>query len=151
MVHYVRSDLYHSKAVHISQLTTQFTSRHDIISPAFPYIHILHRLNTQQPSLNDPKQLQTNPNNFIISPRKGEPQTYMFGQMRDALGITKSIDILDHIYTLPSDEQESAMEKIRNIERNAMASQKAQPGLIELMTYLQENSVRKGICTRNFE
>ncbi|KAK2045471.1 haloacid dehalogenase-like hydrolase [Colletotrichum somersetense] len=81
-----------------------------------------------------------------------EPQTYMFGEMRQALGIAKSVDILDHIYALPTKEaQETAMESIRQIERNAMASQVAQPGLANLMSYLDRRSVRKGICTRNFD
>ncbi|KAF6839627.1 had superfamily [Colletotrichum plurivorum] len=81
-----------------------------------------------------------------------EPQTYMFKEMRDALGITKAVDILDHIYALPTPEaQETAMESIRQIERTAMASQVAQPGLTELMAYLDNRGVRKGICTRNFD
>ena len=76
----------------------------------------------------------------------------MFGQMRDALGITKSIDILDHIYELPTvKEQQEAMEKIRSIERAAMASQEAQPGLAPLMDYLDSRGIPKAICTRNFE
>ncbi|ERS95915.1 hypothetical protein HMPREF1624_07449 [Sporothrix schenckii ATCC 58251] len=80
------------------------------------------------------------------------PQTYMFGQMRAALGITKGIDILDHIYALPTPEaRHEAMESIRNIERAAMASQEAQPGLAPLMDYLAARGVPKAICTRNFE
>ncbi len=76
----------------------------------------------------------------------------MFGQMREALGITKATDILDHIYSLPTPEQQhEAMEKIRSIERAAMASQEAQPGLAPLMDYLAARGVRKAICTRNFE
>jgi hypothetical protein len=44
----------------------------------------------------------------------------MFGEMRRALGIPRSVDILDHIYELPTPEQqETAMEKIREIERGA--------------------------------
>ena len=43
------------------------------------------------------------------------------------------------------------MEKIRAIERTAMAAQKPQPGLVALMEYLERRGVRKGICTRNFE
>ncbi|OAA61841.1 HAD superfamily hydrolase [Niveomyces insectorum RCEF 264] len=79
------------------------------------------------------------------------PQTYMFGEMRAALGITKSVDILDHIYALPTAEQrEDAMERIRAIERRAMASQEAQPGLAPLMAYLDRRGVPKAICTRNF-
>lgn len=49
------------------------------------------------------------------------------------------------------DEQLVAMEAIRNIEREAMKSQKPQPGLVELMTYLTSKDMKKGICTRNFE
>jgi phosphoglycolate phosphatase-like HAD superfamily hydrolase len=81
-----------------------------------------------------------------------EPQTYMFSEMRNALGITKSQDILEHVYSLPSpEEQHRAMELIRDIERRAMLQQVAQPGLTELMAYLDARGVRKGICTRNFD
>ncbi|OJD31719.1 had superfamily [Diplodia corticola] len=75
----------------------------------------------------------------------------MFGEMRAALGIDKSTDILDHIYALPSAEQDPAFEKIRAIERRAMDSQKPQAGLVELMDYLDSRGVPKGICTRNFD
>ncbi|KAF2125790.1 HAD-like protein [Dothidotthia symphoricarpi CBS 119687] len=71
--------------------------------------------------------------------------------MRAALGITKSVDILDHIYSLPAAEQEDAQEKIRAIERAAMKSQKPQAGLVELMDYLDSRNIKKGICTRNFD
>ncbi|OCL15004.1 HAD-like protein [Glonium stellatum] len=80
-----------------------------------------------------------------------EPQNYMFAQMRAALGISKPTDILDHIYGLPADEQEAEMEKIRNIEREAMRVQKPQAGLVELMEYIDSRGIRKGICTRNFD
>ncbi|MCJ1311866.1 hypothetical protein MMC25_005539 [Agyrium rufum] len=80
-----------------------------------------------------------------------EPQNYMFGQMREAMGIPKSVDILEHIYSLPASEQEGAMSKIQAIERDAMKLQKPQPGLVELMTYLDKRGIRKGICTRNFD
>ncbi|ROT34459.1 HAD-like protein [Sodiomyces alkalinus F11] len=81
-----------------------------------------------------------------------EPQTYMFSQMRAALSIAKSIDILEHVYSLPTPEaREEAMETIRAIEREAMAAQVAQPGLAEIMSYLDARGIRKGICTRNFD
>ena len=70
---------------------------------------------------------------------------------RAALDIPKSVDILDHIHSLPENEQEQAQEKIRVIERKAMLVQKPQAGLLELMEYLTRRGVRKGICTRNFE
>jgi phosphoglycolate phosphatase-like HAD superfamily hydrolase len=76
----------------------------------------------------------------------------MFAEMRSALGISKSVDILEHVYSLPTAEQQhEAMEKIRAIERTAMLKQVAQPGLTRLMSYLDERGIRKGICTRNFD
>jgi len=75
----------------------------------------------------------------------------MFAEMRNALGISRSVDILEHVYTLPPTEQHRAMELIRAIERTAMVSQVAQPGLVQLMSYLDSHGIRKGICTRNFD
>src|SRR6266480_2887675 len=76
----------------------------------------------------------------------------MFAEMRAALGIPKSVDILDRIYSLPTlEEQQMAHEKIRIIERRAMLVQKPQAGVLNLMRYLDERKVRKGICTRNFD
>jgi hypothetical protein len=75
----------------------------------------------------------------------------MFIEMRSALAIDKSIDILDHIYSLSPSQQEEAHAKIQAIERKAMQEQVPQPGLGELMECLEGWGVRKGICTRNFE
>jgi phosphoglycolate phosphatase-like HAD superfamily hydrolase len=76
----------------------------------------------------------------------------MFANMRAAVGIPRTSDILDHIYALPTpEEQEAAMEKIRAIEREAMTSQMPQPGLLLLMTYLERKQIPKAICTRNFD
>ncbi|PHH50808.1 putative uncharacterized hydrolase YOR131C [Ceratocystis fimbriata CBS 114723] len=80
-----------------------------------------------------------------------QPQTYMFGEMRRVLGIPKTVDILDHVYSLPEASQAAAHEAIRAIERRAMDEQAAQPGLAELMQYLDSRGIRKGICTRNFD
>ncbi|KAK4457204.1 HAD-like domain-containing protein [Cladorrhinum samala] len=81
-----------------------------------------------------------------------QPQTYMFDEMRSALNITKSTDILDHVYALPTQaDQDRAMSLIRAVESRAMLSQVAQPGLVSLMTYLSSRGIRKGICTRNFD
>ncbi|KAK6435028.1 hypothetical protein LTR95_008789 [Oleoguttula sp. CCFEE 5521] len=85
------------------------------------------------------------------TPEEGEPQNYMFGEMRDALGITKQIDILDHIYSLPADEQAEAHAKIEAIEHAAMRKQVPQPGLVTLMEFLDKHCIRKAICTRNFD
>jgi phosphoglycolate phosphatase-like HAD superfamily hydrolase len=75
----------------------------------------------------------------------------MFAQMRSALGIDKSVDILDHCHSLSESECEAALEKIREIERTAMTSQAPQPGLVTLMEYLESKHIPKGICTRNFD
>ncbi|KIW07742.1 uncharacterized protein PV09_01672 [Verruconis gallopava] len=80
-----------------------------------------------------------------------EPQNYMFQEMRDALGISKATDILEHVHSLPDGEQEAAMEKIKAIERRAMKDQKPQPGLTDLMSYLERRGIQKAICTRNFD
>lgn len=75
----------------------------------------------------------------------------MFAEMRAALGIPKSVDILEHIESLPAPQQLAATESIRAIERRAMASQVPQPGLARLMAYLDARAVPKAICTRNFD
>ena len=71
--------------------------------------------------------------------------------LRDALGIPKSTDILDHIYSLPQPAQSEAQAAIRAIESEAMVHQEPQPGLKELIEYLERRSIRMGLCTRNFE
>lgn len=86
----------------------------------------------------------------------------MFRLMRETLQIQKPTDILTHIRSLPIsppsaptlatplNHQGTAMLAIRAIEREAMAKQTPQPGLLELMTYLEQRGVRKALCTRNF-
>ena len=67
------------------------------------------------------------------------------------LGIPRSVDILDHIHSLPADQQEEAHSAIREIERQALKDQKPHVGLVELMDYLQSRGIRKAICTRSLE
>ncbi|GAB1209347.1 hypothetical protein APSETT445_008120 [Aspergillus pseudonomiae] len=73
--------------------------------------------------------------------------------MRESLGILhKEIDILHHISSLPTPEQQlEAADKIKTIEREAMQTQEPQPGLVELMDYLHERGVKRALCTRNFD
>ena len=84
----------------------------------------------------------------------------MFREMRAALNIPKSVDILEHIRSLSlepdsedalSSPRSRAVEVIQNIERSAMIVQTPQPGLTELMRYLDQRKVRKALCTRNFQ
>jgi len=71
--------------------------------------------------------------------------------MRDALGITKQTDIIDHMTSLPEDEQKTAFAKVKEIEEIAMEQMKPQKGLTDLMEYLDKRSVPKAICTRNLQ
>jgi len=80
------------------------------------------------------------------------PQHYMFGEMRATLGINKSVDILEHIRNLPTPEDRTtAAAKVKAIEQEAMVRQQPQPGLVELMDYLESRGTRRALCTRNFE
>ncbi|KAJ5454521.1 hydrolase [Penicillium daleae] len=80
------------------------------------------------------------------------PQHHMFTEMRDALDIDKSIDILHHIRELPTPEDRAAaVAKVQAVERRAMLEQQPQPGLSKLMDYLQSRGIRRALCTRNFE
>lgn len=93
----------------------------------------------------------------------------MFQEMRAVLNIPKSVDILEHIQSLSTvpdnpasssnqmtSPRERAVEAVRTIERRAMVEQEPQPGLAELMSYLQQRSVdpqtnlKIALCTRNF-
>lgn len=71
--------------------------------------------------------------------------------MREALGITKDIDILDHVHDLPEPQQTEAFDKIKAIESAAMSKQIPQAGLVTLMEFLDKHNIKKGICTRNFD
>jgi len=87
-----------------------------------------------------------------LSRSKGKFADSMYSRlMRQALGIDKSVDILDHCHSLPPDEEAAALEKIRSIEREAMVSQQPQPGIVPLMEYLESREIPRGICTRNFD
>ncbi|KAJ9253957.1 hypothetical protein DTO207G8_3818 [Paecilomyces variotii] len=80
------------------------------------------------------------------------PQHYMFGEMRAALGIDKSVDILEHIRGLPTlKDRMKAVSKVQAIEREAMLKQQPQPGLVKLMDYIESRGMRRALCTRNFE
>lgn len=70
--------------------------------------------------------------------------------MRDALGISKEIDILDFVNSLPPEQEEVAQKKLQAIERKAMIDMVPQPGLNEVMNYLKRENIPKSICTRNF-
>lgn len=75
----------------------------------------------------------------------------MFREMRQALNIPPKHDILEFIRNLPTvSERTTALQKIRQIELNALTTQTPQPGLQALMDYLERRNVNKALCTRNF-
>ena len=87
----------------------------------------------------------------VLPMRENVSSEFLIRAIRDTLNIPKSVDILEHLNSLPSPEHDDAQEKIREIERKAMRVQKPQLGLAELMQYLDRRGVRKAICARNFE
>ena len=98
--------------------------------------------------------------NANLTARYSLPQNYMFREMRAALNIPKSTDILDHLHSLstepdsttspPTSPRQRANHAIKTIERNAMTFQTPQPGLVELITYIDKRKLPKALCTRNF-
>ena len=70
---------------------------------------------------------------------------------RAEIGISAGHDILEYIARLPEPEKEDAFAKIRAIETAAMPKQTPQPGLVELMDYVDSKGLPKALCTRNFK
>ncbi|KAI5805782.1 putative HAD superfamily hydrolase [Geopyxis carbonaria] len=77
------------------------------------------------------------------------PQPWMFSAMRRAAAVPDSLDILTHIGTLPAPAAAAAMAAVQDIETQAMAEARTQPGLHVLLKHLQQRGVRMGILTRN--
>lgn len=97
------------------------------------------------------KQMRYSPVSLFLSqfipPLPAE--TYVY---RQVLSISSKTDILEHIYSLPTEQQQlEGMAAIREIESAAMGLQEPQPGLEDLMGYLEMRGLRKALCTRNFE
>ena len=80
-----------------------------------------------------------------------KPQSYMFKQMRQALGIVgKKVDILDYIGSLDGDKKIVATKKVEDVENQAMIDMKPQNGVNTLFHFMRENTNLKfTICTRN--
>lgn len=78
------------------------------------------------------------------------PQTWMFAEMRSAIGLTdKSKDVLAFIAEMSEAEQAEANAKLEQVEKKAMSEMEPQVGLLELMDYLNTINLPKTICTRN--
>lgn len=75
--------------------------------------------------------------------------------MRDALGIDKSIDILDYVHSLSEHEQAEAHIKLQDVERTAMVDMEATPGVDTLLKFIDSthdgtSALPRAILTRNF-
>lgn len=78
------------------------------------------------------------------------PQTWMFKEMRKAINLTDpKVDILKFIEDMSPQNQLIAKRELERVEEKAMHEMKPQPGLKQLMEYLVNKNLKKGICTRN--
>ena len=147
--------------------TIPLNSQAVLIVPSFPHIayYVLHLFSNIYPmfiSLSDSNFVQQ-ASIIYVQPNavsklsstltlSHDPSNLNFPlTRRAALSIPKSTDILDHIHSLPEPAQSQAQTAIRAIETSAMIEQEPQPGLNELIEYLESRQVRMGLCTRNFE
>ncbi|KAL1922870.1 uncharacterized protein VTP21DRAFT_9246 [Calcarisporiella thermophila] len=78
-----------------------------------------------------------------------KPVRGMFPRMRDALGIDEKTDILGHMMKLSGEERKRADKLISDIEYEAMIEMALQPGLDELLAFLELHKIPKAILTRN--
>ncbi|ODV83737.1 hypothetical protein CANARDRAFT_9301 [[Candida] arabinofermentans NRRL YB-2248] len=80
-----------------------------------------------------------------------KPQTYMFKEMREALGIVgKPIDILDKLSSITDPEEKEISElKIKKIEEDTMLKMEPQEGLLDMLEFLKSEKLKFTICTRN--
>lgn len=73
-----------------------------------------------------------------------------FIEMRKRIGIPLSVDIMAYINSLENEEKKShAISIIESMEEEAHHKLKLQPGLQELLSFLEENQIRKALLTRN--
>lgn len=77
------------------------------------------------------------------------PQNYMFREMREALNIPTTEDILDFVHALPEARQTEAHRVLGDIERRTMLKMTPQPGLHELFEWLRVHNLPVTIQTRN--
>lgn len=77
------------------------------------------------------------------------PQNYMFGEMRQALEIPPSEDILDFVHALPEERQKRAHLILKDIEQRTMLKMRPQPGLRDLFSWLRDHKLPFTIQTRN--
>lgn len=65
-----------------------------------------------------------------------------FAEMRRAVGIPPSQDILAYIHSLPSEEEKRAVfKKVEEIEEEANKRMELQPGVLELLDFLAAQNV----------
>lgn len=98
-----------------------------------------------------PGETQINGIVFDMDGTLTKPQSYMFKQMRQALGITgQKIDILDYIASLKGEEKNVAAKRVENVENQAMINMQPQKNVNTLFHFMRDSTNLKfTICTRN--
>lgn len=76
-------------------------------------------------------------------------QTVLIGEMRTALGISNTVDILAHLLSLKGEEKDKASRNIKKVEDKARLEMKPRPGAENILNFLHEKLIKRTICTRN--
>jgi phosphoglycolate phosphatase-like HAD superfamily hydrolase len=128
---------------------------------ALSYTLILPAIDENHDQVNkDEIKTENEAENYAVLPIKGiifdmdgtltKPQTWMFGEMRSQLEVPSGVDILDHLGSLPTEEDKHIAElKLRAIEEKAMNEQEPTKGLLNIFTKLNNLGIKTSICTRN--
>jgi HAD superfamily hydrolase (TIGR01549 family) len=77
------------------------------------------------------------------------PQSNFIGRMRRELGVADGVDVLAYTASLNGEDRLKAEAIIKRIEDETMLGMKVQPGLIELIEFLEKCQLPKAILTRN--
>lgn len=72
-----------------------------------------------------------------------------FLEMRTRLGLSRGVDILPTVLSMPAEERERAMKIIQEMEEEASRQLQLQPGVLELLHMLAEHGIQRAIMTRN--
>ncbi|RKP12441.1 HAD-like domain-containing protein [Piptocephalis cylindrospora] len=79
------------------------------------------------------------------------PLKNFIGEMRRRLQVPDKVDVLAYAASLPPEEKIRAEKIIEDVEVEALERVEIQPGLEELIQFLEEHHIPKAILTRNNE
>ncbi|KAK9693529.1 hypothetical protein K7432_013890 [Basidiobolus ranarum] len=77
------------------------------------------------------------------------PITPFLKEMRVQLKVPEGVDILTYLHSLEGQVREEGEQIIKNLEAQALLEMKIHPGLRTLIKFLEDQSLRKAILTRN--